>query len=310
MKVKSLSGGEKSRLLLARILKHGGNFLILDEPTNDLDLPTLRLLEEALLAFSGCVLVVSHDRYFLNRVCTGIIAFEGDGQVVYNEGDYEYYREKLAKRKERLAKREEPAKAKAKPVTANTAKPRKLTWKEKKELEGMEEAILAAEEEVTRIEGLFADPKFHSKHGNKTSELTFEMEQAKNKAAELYTEAAELGSIQTLFDLGVAYLFGNGVRQDNAKAVELFEKAAMQGHVMSRNNLGISEAKKGNYDRAVRHLLISAKMGHENSIKAIKDMFVAGVATKEQYTEALNGYQDALEEMKSHDRDEAKRLGH
>ena len=99
MKVKSLSGGEKSRLLLARILKNGGNFLILDEPTNDLDLPTLRLLEEALLAFPGCVLVVSHDRYFLNRVCTGIIAFEGNGQVVYNEGDYEYYREKLAERK-------------------------------------------------------------------------------------------------------------------------------------------------------------------------------------------------------------------
>ena len=105
MKVKSLSGGEKSRLLLARILKHGGNFLIMDEPTNDLDLPTLRLLEEALLAFSGCVLVVSHDRYFLNRVCTGIIAFEGDGLVTYNEGDYEYYREKLAERKMRLAKR-------------------------------------------------------------------------------------------------------------------------------------------------------------------------------------------------------------
>ena len=196
MKVKSLSGGEKSRLLLARILKHGGNFLILDEPTNDLDLPALRLLEEALLAFSGCVLVVSHDRYFLNRVCTGIIAFEGDGQVVYNEGDYEYYREKLAERKERLAKREEPAKAKAKPVTANTAKPRKLTWKEKKELEGMEEAILAAEEEVTRIEGLFADPEFHSKHGNKTSDLTLEMEQAKNKAAELYTRWEDLEAIR------------------------------------------------------------------------------------------------------------------
>ncbi len=104
MRVKSLSGGEKSRLLLARILKHGGNFLVMDEPTNDLDLPTLRLLEEALLAFTGCVLVVSHDRYFLNRVCTGIIAFEGSGRVVYNEGDYDYYREKLAERTTHLAK--------------------------------------------------------------------------------------------------------------------------------------------------------------------------------------------------------------
>ena len=74
--VKHLSGGERSRLLLARILKCGGNFLILDEPTNDLDLPTLRVLEEALIAFPGVVCVVSHDRYFLNRVCTDILAFE------------------------------------------------------------------------------------------------------------------------------------------------------------------------------------------------------------------------------------------
>ena len=179
MKVKSLSGGEKSRLLLARILKHGGNFLIMDEPTNDLDLPTLRLLEEALLAFSGCVLVVSHDRYFLNRVCTGIIAFEGDGLVTYNEGDYEYYREKLAERKMRLAKRPVATQANAGSSRAPEAKPRKMTWKQKAELEGMEAAILKAEEAVTRIESLFADPEFHSKLGAKTIELTSELETAK-----------------------------------------------------------------------------------------------------------------------------------
>ena len=92
--VKHLSGGERSRLLLARILKSGGNFLILDEPTNDLDLPTLRVLEEALIAFPGAVLVVSHDRYFLNRVCTDILAFEGDGKIHHSVGDYDYYLEK------------------------------------------------------------------------------------------------------------------------------------------------------------------------------------------------------------------------
>src|SRR5580692_8548998 len=92
--VKKLSGGERSRLLLARILKSGGNFLILDEPTNDLDLPTLRVLEEALIAFPGVVLVVSHDRYFLNRVCTDILAFEGDGKIAHSVGDYDYYLEK------------------------------------------------------------------------------------------------------------------------------------------------------------------------------------------------------------------------
>ncbi len=95
--VKKLSGGERSRLLLARILKSGGNFLILDEPTNDLDLPTLRVLEEALIAFPGMVLVVSHDRYFLNRVCTDILAFEGDGKIHHSVGDYDYYLEKKQK---------------------------------------------------------------------------------------------------------------------------------------------------------------------------------------------------------------------
>ena len=195
MKVKSLSGGEKSRLLLARILKHGGNFLIMDEPTNDLDLPTLRLLEEALLAFSGCVLVVSHDRYFLNRVCTGIIAFEGDGLVAYNEGDYEYYRQKLAERKMRLAKRPVATQANAGSSRAPEAKPRKMTWKEKAELEGMEAAILKAEEAVARIESLFADPEFHSKHGAKTIELTSELETAKKQGAALYARWEELEAI-------------------------------------------------------------------------------------------------------------------
>ncbi|HIM68621.1 MAG TPA: ABC transporter ATP-binding protein [Verrucomicrobia bacterium] len=196
MKVKSLSGGEKSRLLLARILKHGGNFLIMDEPTNDLDLPTLRLLEEALLAFSGCVLVVSHDRYFLNRVCTGIIAFEGDGLVAYNEGDYEYYREKLAERKMRLAKRPVATQANAGSSHAPEAKPRKMTWKEKAELEGMEAAILKAEEAAARIESLFADPEFHSKHGAKTIELTSELETSKKQGAALYARWEELEAIR------------------------------------------------------------------------------------------------------------------
>ena len=196
MKVKSLSGGEKSRLLLARILKHGGNFLIMDEPTNDLDLPTLRLLEEALLAFSGCVLVVSHDRYFLNRVCTGIIAFEGDGQVAYNEGDYEYYREKLATRKKRLAKLPVATQTNAESSRAPEAKPRKMTWKEKAELEGMEAAILKDEESVARIESLFADPEFHSKHGAKTIELTSELETAKKQSAALYARWEELEALR------------------------------------------------------------------------------------------------------------------
>src|SRR5580658_1741940 len=100
--VKYLSGGERSRLLLARILKCGGNFLILDEPTNDLDLPTLRVVEEALRAFPGVVCVVSHDRYFLNRVCTDILAFEGDGVIRHHAGDYDDYLEKKGRAAEMM----------------------------------------------------------------------------------------------------------------------------------------------------------------------------------------------------------------
>lgn len=88
---KNFSGGERNRANLAKLLREGGNVLLLDEPTNDLDVNTLRLLEEAILGFSGCVLVISHDRFFLNRVCTHTLAFEGDGNVRWFNGNYEEY---------------------------------------------------------------------------------------------------------------------------------------------------------------------------------------------------------------------------
>ncbi|MEO8377986.1 MAG: energy-dependent translational throttle protein EttA, partial [Candidatus Sumerlaeota bacterium] len=88
---KQFSGGERNRANLAKLLKEGGNLLLLDEPTNDLDVNTLRLLEEAINNFSGCVMVISHDRFFLNRVCTHLLVFEGDGKVRFFEGNYEEY---------------------------------------------------------------------------------------------------------------------------------------------------------------------------------------------------------------------------
>ena len=128
------------------------------------------------------------------------------------------------------------------------------------------------------------------------------------KAAELFTAAAELGSVDALYRLGVSYQRGDGVEQDKEKAAEFYKKAAMQGYADSRHNLGNHEGRKGNYDRAVRHFLISAKMGYKKSVQNIKEMFMGGIATKEQYAQALKEYQDAMEGMKSHDRDEAKRL--
>jgi energy-dependent translational throttle protein EttA len=97
--VDKLSGGERNRLHLAKLLKSGGNLLLLDEPTNDLDVDTLRALEDALLDFSGCAVVISHDRWFLDRIATHILAFEGDSEVVWFEGNYQAYIEDLKKRK-------------------------------------------------------------------------------------------------------------------------------------------------------------------------------------------------------------------
>ena len=130
------------------------------------------------------------------------------------------------------------------------------------------------------------------------------------KAVELWTEAAGLGSVQALNNLGISYCLGNGVQEDKVKGIRFLEKAAMQGHVESRHNLGCHEWEEGSHDRAVRHYLISAKMGLKESLENIKQLFIDGLATKEQYAEALKGYQDAVKEMKSHDRDEAKRLGY
>jgi energy-dependent translational throttle protein EttA len=98
-KVEKLSGGERNRLHLAKLLRTGGNLLLLDEPTNDLDVDTLRALEEALLSFAGCAVVISHDRWFLDRIATHVLAFEGDSQVTWFEGNFEAYE---AWRRERL----------------------------------------------------------------------------------------------------------------------------------------------------------------------------------------------------------------
>jgi sulfate-transporting ATPase len=98
-KVGTLSGGERNRLHLAKLLRSGGNLLLLDEPTNDLDVDTLRALEEALLGFAGCAVVISHDRWFLDRIATHILAFEGDSEVVWFEGNYQDYAADLKRRK-------------------------------------------------------------------------------------------------------------------------------------------------------------------------------------------------------------------
>jgi ATP-binding cassette subfamily F protein uup len=184
-------------LLLARILKNGGNFIILDEPTNDLDLATLRVLEEALISFPGVIVVVSHDRYFLNRVCTAILAFEGNGQVAYSEGNYDYYLEKKQRAHDavNLERRFDKTKASG-PSAQSKTKARKLTFKEQKELEGMEAKILESEEKISGAEALFLDPDFHRKHGQRSGELQADLAAQKKAVAELYARWEELEAIR------------------------------------------------------------------------------------------------------------------
>src|SRR5204862_317597 len=113
-RVKDLSGGERNRVHLAKVLRAGGNVLLLDEPTNDLDVDTLRALEDAVLQFAGCVVVISHDRWFLDRIATHILAFEGDSQAVWFEGNYQDYE---ADRHKRLgAEADQPHRIKYKPL--------------------------------------------------------------------------------------------------------------------------------------------------------------------------------------------------
>jgi ATPase subunit of ABC transporter with duplicated ATPase domains len=113
-RVSDLSGGERNRVHLAKLLRSGGNVLLLDEPTNDLDVDTLRALEQALVEFAGCAVVISHDRWFLDRICTHVLAFEGDSQVVWFEGTYEEYE---ASRRARLgAEADRPHRLRYKPL--------------------------------------------------------------------------------------------------------------------------------------------------------------------------------------------------
>ena len=189
-RVEKLSGGERARLLLAKVLRRGGNVIILDEPTNDLDLASLRMLEEALADFDGTILVVSHDRYFLDRICDQIVAFE-DGGVFVQPGNYSYY---LEKKKEREARAQSSLKAFA-PATQQqkpAPKPKRLSYKEQQELDGMEEIILAAETAVKEMESMLNDPAFFVSRATEAQALVEKLAATKSEVARHYERWEEL----------------------------------------------------------------------------------------------------------------------
>lgn len=199
-RIKYLSGGEKARLALAKELRKGGNFLILDEPTNDLDLPTLRILEEALAACDSAILVVSHDRYFLNRVCNRILAFDEPGHPSMDVGDFDYYESRrLAKPAETpSAAGDRPAKPEAGPDrTAAPKKPqKKLSYTEGRELEHLENAIPELEEEIAQIEAKFSDPSGFSDPVREMRELTDRLNGLKAELDAKYARWTELAEKQ------------------------------------------------------------------------------------------------------------------
>ncbi|CAN5714085.1 ATP-binding cassette domain-containing protein [soil metagenome] len=192
-KIGKLSGCERNRVQLARLLRRGGNLLVLDEPTNDLDLPTLGALEEGLIAFPGCALIVSHDRWFLDRVATAIVAFEGDGQVTLYEGSYSFYAERRKKKASPSKKETKPPPMTATKTTGVQA--RKMTFKERAELTGMEDAISAAEKKVNDLETTLSDPALFKDRPTEVQALVSELDAARTAIEALFVRWGELEAI-------------------------------------------------------------------------------------------------------------------
>ena len=194
-KVSALSGGERNRLLLAKLFLEGANVLVLDEPTNDLDLVTLNILERQLVEFPGAVLLVTHDRYFLDKVATSILAVEGDGKVTRYEGNWSMYRH--LKGKSVPASEPKPVAAAPKVDTSSassaptTAKKGRLSYKDQRELDGMEVAIERAETEKATLEAKLADPAVFVK-ASEVASLSAELERVSHEVDRLYARWDEL----------------------------------------------------------------------------------------------------------------------
>ena len=199
-KVGTLSGGERNRVQLAKLLRRGGNLLVLDEPTNDLDLMTLGVLEQALCEFPGCALIVSHDRWFLDHVATSILAFGGDGQVTFYEGNYSDYLEKAraqsAERAAALPVRGEPGRAAAAPAAGERpAAPRRLTYNEQRELSTIEEKILTAEEGVKALQEQLNQPALYKERAAEVPALVAALDRARAQVELLYARWQELDAL-------------------------------------------------------------------------------------------------------------------
>ena len=202
-RIGTLSGGERARVALAKILSSDANLLVFDEPTNDLDVATLGALESMILDFGGTALIVSHDRWFLDRLATSILAFEGAGVVRHYQGNYSDYREAAA-RNDAVAAELERAERTATAVAANkaraaslrTPRARKLTYAERHELEGLLPAIEQAESKVADLETRLAAPAVYANRGDAVKELLGALDDARTLVERLTARWEELEALR------------------------------------------------------------------------------------------------------------------
>jgi ATP-binding cassette subfamily F protein uup len=193
--IKALSGGERNRLLLARLFTKPCNVLVLDEPTNDLDAETLELLEDLLVEFGGTLLLVSHDRAFLNEVCTSLLVFEGDGKISDYTGGYDDWQKERVSRAAAAAAAEEVAKQRersASPGSGTVVKQKKLSNKERAELDALPKRIELLESEQTKLTETLADPAFFKKAGAEVAKATGRLHEIEAELATAYARWSEL----------------------------------------------------------------------------------------------------------------------
>ncbi len=205
MPIGNLSGGERNRLNIVKKLLQGGNFLVLDEPTNDLDLYTLRVLEDAIDLFDGCALIVSHDRFFLNRLCTHLLVFEQDGGLEFITGNYDdyllYNERRQIELSEQSSNKNTTAPAKSTENHTLNVRPKqrakKLTYKEQQELNGMEELILNAENTVSLLENEINAPEFYQQSSDMVREKLMAYENARAEVEQLYERWEALSAMNS-----------------------------------------------------------------------------------------------------------------
>jgi len=188
--VRILSGGERNRLLLAKLFTKPSNLLVMDEPTNDLDAETLDLLEDLLMEYTGTLLLVSHDREFLNNVVTGTLSVSGTGEVREYVGGYDdWLRQATAETPIAPATSSPKLQAKLKP---QAERPRKLAFKEERELETLPERIAALETEQEKLHVTLADPEFYRSAGAEVAQLTLRLVELERELSVAYQRWEEL----------------------------------------------------------------------------------------------------------------------